>query len=291
MLVYLAEASGIAPALIGKATKRALAASSSMPSMTKAIRSLIPWESMQAALGGKAVRKTKAQVERAQRMSKAGKSERETATALKVPRSTVRRAVVARPMTFERLVAGYEGLFERHIASASVSLPPTEMGPCWGIDYYGTERLLAAVAAVPDDTRAALVTVLFWDNTVDTAARTYAPRSLRATFTGRPHFIINSYNLHTPEANLSHQCPQVLLGLLPTWSTPELETFAEMTRAYFEGLRQRVGDNALGVMLEGLTQDQDFRPTDFPPVGLKVSPELRDRYLFLVKEVLAKVSP
>jgi hypothetical protein len=49
MFIYLAEASGLDPGLIERAAKAALA-ESSMPSMAKAIRALIPWEMVEAAL-------------------------------------------------------------------------------------------------------------------------------------------------------------------------------------------------------------------------------------------------
>jgi hypothetical protein len=50
MLVYLAEAAGIADALVDKAVEAALASASTMSSMSGAIRRTIPWEMVEARL-------------------------------------------------------------------------------------------------------------------------------------------------------------------------------------------------------------------------------------------------
>lgn len=52
MLVYLAEASKVDPTLLTKATKRALTGKATMASMCAAIRRVIPWSVVEAALCG-----------------------------------------------------------------------------------------------------------------------------------------------------------------------------------------------------------------------------------------------
>lgn len=56
VLVYLAEASNIGRALLAEATKRALSRGGSMSSMSAAIRSVIQWPAVAAALCGPALR-------------------------------------------------------------------------------------------------------------------------------------------------------------------------------------------------------------------------------------------
>lgn len=53
MLVYLAEASGVDPILIATATRRALAGKATMSSMSGAIRSVLTWSVIEAALRGR----------------------------------------------------------------------------------------------------------------------------------------------------------------------------------------------------------------------------------------------
>ncbi len=53
MLVYLAEASGVDPILIAKATRRALAGKTTMASMSGAIRGVLTWSVIEAALRGR----------------------------------------------------------------------------------------------------------------------------------------------------------------------------------------------------------------------------------------------
>src|SRR5262249_18601170 len=50
MLVYLAEAAGVADELVVEAVDAALANSSTMPSMSSAVRRLIPWATVEDAL-------------------------------------------------------------------------------------------------------------------------------------------------------------------------------------------------------------------------------------------------
>jgi hypothetical protein len=50
MLVYLAEAAGVADALVDDAVEAALASSSTMSSMSSAIRKMIPWELVETRL-------------------------------------------------------------------------------------------------------------------------------------------------------------------------------------------------------------------------------------------------
>ena len=151
----------------------------------------------------------------------------------------------------------------------------------YGVDYYGIPNLKRLVADLPGPQP--VVALLFLDALADAAVHSYGSPELKACLRLKPPFIINSYNLNnTPEANLSHTHPQVILGVCSDWSEPTLLMLTHFTEQFFALLAGRCdGDalSALGIVVERLNADADLLCVDFTPVDCAIPDQVRDAYL------------
>lgn len=151
----------------------------------------------------------------------------------------------------------------------------------YGVDYYGIPNLKRLVADLPRPE--AVVALLFLDALADAGVHSYGSPGLKACLRLRPPFIINSYNLNnTPEANLSHTHPQVILGICSEWSEATLHMLTHFTEQFFSLLAGRCDRDALSVLgsvVERLNADADLLCVDFKAVDCAIPAQARDAYL------------
>ena len=146
------------------------------------------------------------------------------------------------------------------------------------IDYYGVANLINIVKKVQNP--AEFVSLLFLDALINSCAHVNGKNFTRII--DRDVLVLNSYIYHEPMANITHQYPQIILGLKENWGQEDIsvfrDTFKEYILFYFDLLPAEV--------FITLKKDPDLSEMklDYPSLGVTISKNVLDEFQKLRRE-------